>query len=159
MPFEAEPAMFMYFKHAFLFVRFYVFTKVKHVLRNECEVEVLSNVEVVAHPALDGRAPTLQAVARVGILLHIGVVKTMPHNEVWFHELGEGLILERIVHDRPANVRILSVALATYARSEVIGKPLGIDAVVELQAELTAHTRTHILPAAVVKGADGGAHA
>jgi hypothetical protein len=114
---------------------------------------------VVAHPALDGRAPTLQAVARVGILLHVGVVETMPHNEVWFHELGEGLILKRVVHDRPAHVRIFSVALATYARSKVIGKPLGIDAVVELQAELPAHTRAHILPATMVKGADGGTHA
>ncbi len=151
--------MFVYLENAFVFVRLHMLAKVEHVLRLDGEVKLLGYVEMVANAALYGRTPPFGTVVGVAVLGHIAVVEAVSHYDVRFHEPPVARVLERIEHHAPTYVGILPVAHGADARGEIISEPLGIEPVMKLQAVLSAHARTHLLPIAVVESAHRCAHA
>ena len=133
MTFKTQPTFFFVdLENAFMFMGRSVLAQVEHVLRYKREVEPFGNVEVITGTCLYGRAVSLKEIIRVSVLRNLTVIKAMPHNKVWLHELGKGLVLERIVHYRPTNMCIISMTDISDFRREVIRKEFHVYAVVYL---------------------------
>ncbi len=151
--------MLMDLESAIMHVSLHVVSKVEHILRFHGDVKVLRQVEVIPYARLYGCAPTLKTVIAVAVLCHVGIVEAVAHHDVGFHDLLEPVLFQRIVHDRPTDVRILSIAQSAEVGIHPIGKPLGVHLLVELKPELTSDPCSHLAPTSVVESADGASHA